>query len=194
MASRSRSRSPSAYEAKGPWAFARSQSHDALCGLLDKQFSEATTKPITKRTEPIKAPVFQQKNIFPTKPIGDHFWDDGHSRHAPTGPRPPIGPPPARPPEPEDQEPLMFMWPTICRCRGWTSEADAGRKARQAFIRDLRHFRPFAIRGPRAAHKTNLGQLRVRCCDHGWMSYMRNGDEGGIGMECRFISETGGPG
>ena len=38
------------------------------------------------------------------------------------------------------------------------------------------------------------GQLWVRYREDGWMCYMRNGDEGGIGMEYRFISEPGGPG
>ena len=57
----------------------------------------------------------------------------------------------------EDDSFLMFMWPTICRCKGWASEADTGRKARQAFARDLRHFRiPARVAIARNMHQRKM--------------------------------------
>lgn len=46
---------------------------------------------------------------------------------------------------------LLRMWGDICRDWNWVNDTDTGLHARQRFLEELSTFRPFAIKGPRAA-------------------------------------------
>ena len=56
---------------------------------------------------------------------------------------------------------LCKLWPRICRDRGWTTEEQCGRQARVKFLEVLPAFRPFSVKGPRAAPSKWVSVLKA---------------------------------
>jgi hypothetical protein len=56
---------------------------------------------------------------------------------------------------------LCKLWPRICRDRGYTEPEQCGREARARLLATLPAFRPFAVKGPRAAPSKWMSCLKA---------------------------------
>ena len=56
---------------------------------------------------------------------------------------------------------LMKLWPGICRDHGWESEEETGREARKTFIATLPSYRPFSVKGPKAAYSKWMSVIKA---------------------------------